>query len=73
MFLIIGSLIKLDILFQNFPHPSYIDYSLQYIYISFIAVALIQLSKNFKIKILLYSIFSFFNNVKIFFCSQKYN
>jgi hypothetical protein len=59
MFLIIGSLIKGDILFQNFPHPSYIDYSLQYIYISLIAVALIKLSKNFKIKILLYSIFLF--------------
>ncbi len=66
IFLIIGSLIKLDILFQNFPHPSYIDYSLQYIYISLIAVALIQLSKNFKIKILLYSIFLFLIMLKFF-------
>ena len=59
IFFIIGALIKLDILFQNFPHPSYIDYSLQYIYISLIAVALIKLCKNLKIQLFFYSIFLF--------------
>lgn len=57
IFLVIGALIKLEILFQNFPHPSYVDYSLQYIYLSLVAVALIQLSKNFKVKILFYIFF----------------
>ena len=66
IFLIIGALIKLDIFFQNFPHPTYIDYSLQYIYVSLIAVALIRLCKNFKIQIFLYSIFLFLIILKFY-------
>ena len=56
-FAVIGALIKFQIILGNLPHPSYIDYSLQYIYLSLITLVFIRLSdNNFKVNFI-YSIF----------------
>ena len=47
--IIIGSLINLDLINWTLPHPIYIDYSLQYFYLTIIAlIILTQLNKNIK-------------------------